>query len=70
MSQNEEINKMSLYNLAVVFGPTLLRPAAGDSQLTAVEHLCQGTNEVMMQTMILLYFLNLKAQNFNFPPRP
>lgn len=33
MTENEGINKMSLHNLATVFGPTLLRPSEKDSKI-------------------------------------
>ena len=56
-------NKMTLQNLATVFGPTLLRPALNDAQLQTVEELfCVGTREAMTQTSMLLYFLNLRAK--------
>lgn len=35
MAEKESINKMSLHNLATVFGPTLLRPAEKDSKIPA-----------------------------------
>lgn len=34
MTENESINKMSLHNLATVFGPTLLRPSEKDSKIS------------------------------------
>ena len=33
VADKESINKMSLHNLATVFGPTLLRPAEKDSKI-------------------------------------
>ncbi|CAG02470.1 unnamed protein product [Tetraodon nigroviridis] len=33
VSENESVNKMSLHNLATVFGPTLLRPSEKDSKI-------------------------------------
>ncbi|RXM91360.1 Breakpoint cluster region protein [Acipenser ruthenus] len=35
VAENEIINKMSLHNLATVFGPTLLRPSEKDSKIPA-----------------------------------
>lgn len=32
VAEKEPINKMSLHNLATVFGPTLLRPSEGESK--------------------------------------
>lgn len=34
VAENESINKMSLHNLATVFGPTLLRPSEKDSKIS------------------------------------
>ncbi|XP_060535891.1 active breakpoint cluster region-related protein isoform X2 [Cylas formicarius] len=61
----EEDNKMSLHNLATVFGPTLLRPAASkadggpkqkDGQRQK-ESLATGTVDVMAQAGILYCYL-------------
>lgn len=57
---------MTLNNLAVIFGPTLLRPAAKEVHRTPMEQLIFQNTEAMMQTAILLYLLNLKEKNFNF----
>lgn len=35
VAEKEGVNKMSLHNLATVFGPTLLRPAEKDSKIPA-----------------------------------
>uniref|UniRef100_A0A2R9A2J6 BCR activator of RhoGEF and GTPase n=1 Tax=Pan paniscus TaxID=9597 RepID=A0A2R9A2J6_PANPA len=35
VAEKEAVNKMSLHNLATVFGPTLLRPSEKESKLTA-----------------------------------
>lgn len=35
VAERESINKMSLHNLATVFGPTLLRPSEKDSKIPA-----------------------------------
>ncbi|XP_050301687.1 active breakpoint cluster region-related protein-like [Anthonomus grandis grandis] len=58
----EDDNKMSLHNLATVFGPTLLRPAASridhtkkDSQKK--DSLATGTVDVMAQAGILYCYL-------------
>jgi RhoGAP domain len=66
VAQQEQHNKMSLENLAVVFGPTLLRPAAKVTHKTAMEQLVLQNNEALMQTSILMYYLSLKADNFHF----
>ncbi|KAF4527893.1 hypothetical protein B566_EDAN011284 [Ephemera danica] len=58
--QNQHIitNKMSLHNLATVFGPTLLRPGSSPSGNTRHrDALAAGTVDVMAQAGILYHFL-------------
>jgi hypothetical protein len=56
INQQEPVNKMSLHNLATVFGPTLLRPS-----VNAITHhrdpLAAGTVDVMAQAGILYQYL-------------
>lgn len=56
--QQEAENKMSLHNLAMVFGPTLLRPGphAGKHK----DGLESSTVDVMAQAGILYCFLSAK----------
>lgn len=57
VAEKEPINKMSLHNLATVFGPTLLRP----SQVEHKGHLNMASDiwshDVMAQVQVLLYYL-------------
>ncbi|XP_061461217.1 active breakpoint cluster region-related protein isoform X2 [Rhineura floridana] len=57
VAEKEPINKMSLHNLATVFGPTLLRP----SELESKGHLSLASDiwshDVMAQVQVLLYYL-------------
>uniref|UniRef100_A0A8C5SM95 BCR activator of RhoGEF and GTPase n=2 Tax=Laticauda laticaudata TaxID=8630 RepID=A0A8C5SM95_LATLA len=66
VAEKENINKMSLHNLATVFGPTLLRPSEKDSKIPANPmHPMAMTDswslEVMSQVQVLLYFLQLET---------
>uniref|UniRef100_A0A3B4ZGP9 Breakpoint cluster region protein-like n=1 Tax=Stegastes partitus TaxID=144197 RepID=A0A3B4ZGP9_9TELE len=66
VAEKECINKMSLHNLATVFGPTLLRPAEKDSKIPAnpTQPISMGDSwslEVMAQVQVLLYFLQLET---------
>nr|XP_044988253.1 breakpoint cluster region protein isoform X2 [Jaculus jaculus] len=66
VAEKETVNKMSLHNLATVFGPTLLRPSEKESKLPAnPSHPVTMTDswslEVMSQVQVLLYFLQLEA---------
>ncbi|XP_078509002.1 active breakpoint cluster region-related protein-like [Lissotriton helveticus] len=56
VASRESVNKMSLYNLATVFGPTLLRPPQRDELLQPgfPSHISQ---EVVVQVQVLLYYL-------------
>ncbi|XP_063383871.1 active breakpoint cluster region-related protein [Cydia fagiglandana] len=58
VNQHEADNKMSLHNLATVFGPTLLRPggAAAGAKLRA-DQLAAGTVDAMAQAGILYCLL-------------
>uniref|UniRef100_A0A8C9YEB4 BCR activator of RhoGEF and GTPase n=1 Tax=Sander lucioperca TaxID=283035 RepID=A0A8C9YEB4_SANLU len=64
VAENESINKMSLHNLATVFGPTLLRPSEKDSKISNSSQPISMNDswslEVMSQVQVLLYFLQLE----------
>ncbi|XP_012726697.2 active breakpoint cluster region-related protein isoform X1 [Fundulus heteroclitus] len=59
VAEKEPINKMSLHNLATVFGPTLLRPSESESAKS--QHItCASdiwSHDVMAQVQVLLYYL-------------
>ncbi|KAL4660342.1 breakpoint cluster region protein [Arapaima gigas] len=66
VAENESVNKMSLHNLATVFGPTLLRPSEKDSKIPTnpTQPISMGdswSQEVMSQVQVLLYFLQLET---------
>ncbi|XP_067911562.1 PH_BCR_vertebrate and RhoGAP_Bcr domain-containing protein isoform X2 [Heterodontus francisci] len=66
VTEKEQINKMSLHNLATVFGPTLLRPSEKDSKIPmnptqAITMADSWSLEVMSQVQVLLYFLQLET---------
>ncbi|KAG8514504.1 Breakpoint cluster region protein [Galemys pyrenaicus] len=76
VAEKETVNKMSLHNLATVFGPTLLRPSEKESKLPAnpsqpISMTDSWSLEVMsqprppsslpLQVQVLLYFLQLEA---------
>uniref|UniRef100_A0A2K5ICE6 BCR activator of RhoGEF and GTPase n=1 Tax=Colobus angolensis palliatus TaxID=336983 RepID=A0A2K5ICE6_COLAP len=66
VAEKEAVNKMSLHNLATVFGPTLLRPSEKESKLPAspsqpIILTDSWSLEVMSQVQVLLYFLQLEA---------
>lgn len=64
VNRHEAQNKMSLHNLATVFGPTLLRPGTSNSRSDAKSRdpLAAGTVDVMAQAGILYCFLQLHMQ--------
>ncbi|XP_014891101.1 active breakpoint cluster region-related protein isoform X2 [Poecilia latipinna] len=59
VAEKEPVNKMSLHNLATVFGPTLLRPS--ESESAKGQHItCASdiwSHDVMAQVQVLLYYL-------------
>ncbi|XP_072949374.1 active breakpoint cluster region-related protein isoform X2 [Epargyreus clarus] len=57
VNQHESENKMSLHNLATVFGPTLLRPAAAAGGKQRADQLAAGTVDAMAQAGILYCLL-------------
>ncbi|XP_039628078.1 breakpoint cluster region protein-like [Polypterus senegalus] len=66
VAEKESINKMSLHNLATVFGPTLLRPSEKDSKIPSnptqpITMSDSWSLEVMSQVQVLLYFLQLET---------
>ncbi|KAB0370017.1 hypothetical protein FD755_017979 [Muntiacus reevesi] len=66
VAEKETVNKMSLHNLATVFGPTLLRPSEKENKLPAnpsqaLSMTDSWSLEVMSQVQVLLYFLQLEA---------
>uniref|UniRef100_A0A673BH37 Breakpoint cluster region protein-like n=1 Tax=Sphaeramia orbicularis TaxID=375764 RepID=A0A673BH37_9TELE len=65
VAENESANKMSLHNLATVFGPTLLRPSEKDSKISNSSQPISMNDswslEVMAQVQVLLYFLQLES---------
>nr|CAD7437711.1 unnamed protein product [Timema bartmani] len=61
---HEPQNKMSLHNLATVFGPTLLRPGSGKLESSKhKESLTASTVDVMAQAGILYFFLLRRAKS-------
>lgn len=66
VNKHEAQNKMSLHNLATVFGPTLLRPGTNSrSDAKSRDPLAAGTVDVMAQAGILYCFLQLHMQQNN-----
>uniref|UniRef100_A0A8B9FZ98 BCR activator of RhoGEF and GTPase n=1 Tax=Amazona collaria TaxID=241587 RepID=A0A8B9FZ98_9PSIT len=66
VAERESVNKMSLHNLATVFGPTLLRPSEKDSKIPSnptqpITMTDSWSLEVMSQVQVLLYFLQLET---------
>lgn len=71
VAKHEEVNKMTLKNLATIFGPTLLRPAARNSQTQTMEQLFfLSAHEAMMQTTILLHLMTIRASGIEFKCSP
>ncbi|XP_033833756.1 active breakpoint cluster region-related protein isoform X1 [Periophthalmus magnuspinnatus] len=67
VAEKEPINKMSLHNLATVFGPTLLRPS--ESESSKGQHITSASDiwshDVMAQVQVLLYYLQHPPISFS-----
>ncbi|XP_032823681.2 breakpoint cluster region protein isoform X2 [Petromyzon marinus] len=63
VAEHDSANKMTLHNLATVFGPTLLRPSEKDSKSSpaAIVSVDSWSLEVMAQVQVLLYFLQMES---------
>lgn len=53
---------MTIHNLSTIFGPTLLAPAAKESMANPLEMMSKGAEQVMKQSAIVHYFLNMMAK--------
>lgn len=64
INQNESQNKMSLHNLATVFGPSIIRPCSNTAGQSPSDLLTTSTVDVMAQAGILYFFLRRRASGF------
>lgn len=62
VSQYERANKMSLHNLATVFGPTMLHAGSDRDKKGSKDMLTTGTVDVMAQAGILHFFISRRAR--------
>ncbi|KAL3856236.1 hypothetical protein ACJMK2_011013 [Sinanodonta woodiana] len=65
VAKMEKENKMSLNNLATIFGPTLLHPAVRESAMISMDQIASVTQQAILQAEVLLYFLKLVALGRN-----
>jgi L-2-hydroxyglutarate oxidase LhgO len=77
VSQSEAENKMSLGNLATVFGPNLLRPPpkektneTSSTSESIAREMASGTLNVMSQSSIFYWFLRSKSDKIRLPTTP
>jgi RhoGAP domain len=67
VSRHEQRNKMSLQNLATVFGPTVLRPSKRNTIPKTTEQLFfLAANEAIVQTTVLYHILSMRANGAEF----
>ncbi|XP_068126405.1 active breakpoint cluster region-related protein isoform X4 [Hyperolius riggenbachi] len=64
VAEKEPINKMSLHNLATVFGPTLLRPSESETKVHMNLASDIWSHDVMAQVQVLLYYLQHQPISF------
>ncbi|KAJ8403868.1 hypothetical protein AAFF_G00347360 [Aldrovandia affinis] len=65
VSENEPVNKMSLLNLATIFGPTLLRPSEESSRGHIALLADIWSHDVMAQVQVLLFYLQRPPVSFS-----
>ncbi|XP_059141298.1 uncharacterized protein LOC131929110 [Physella acuta] len=65
VARNVGVNKMSIHNLATVFGPTLLAPASKQVSNDPMEMMCKGAEQVMLQSSVVSYLLGLAVSGRN-----
>ncbi|XP_028838595.1 active breakpoint cluster region-related protein isoform X1 [Denticeps clupeoides] len=66
VAEKEPVNKMSLHNLATVFGPTLLRPSESESSKAHITLASDiWSHDVMAQVQVLLYYLQHQPISFS-----
>ncbi|XP_073716778.1 active breakpoint cluster region-related protein isoform X2 [Misgurnus anguillicaudatus] len=66
VAEKEPVNKMSLHNLATVFGPTLLRPSEAESNKAHITLASDiWSHDVMAQVQVLLYYLQHQPISFS-----
>jgi hypothetical protein len=68
VNKHENHNKMSLHNMATVFGPTLLRPGTRNEGGGSTDLLAAGTVDVMAQAGILYFFLTRRSSEEAIQP--
>jgi len=61
IANQSDHNKMSLSNLATIFGPTLMHPAVKDSNMDPMVMMARAAKESSQQSEIVYYFLKLAA---------
>jgi len=66
IGDHSEKNKMPFHNLAVVFGPTLLKPADKTAPSDPMDLFSSGANDAMYQSGILYYLLTLRKKGIEF----
>ncbi|XP_067940389.1 active breakpoint cluster region-related protein-like isoform X2 [Watersipora subatra] len=66
VGEHESKNKMPFHNLAVVFGPTLLKPAVKKHASDTINLLSSGANDAMCQSGIIFYYLTLLKKGVQF----
>ena len=57
---------MPFHNLAVVFGPTLLKPAEKAQASNPMDLFSSSANDAMYQSGILFYYLTLLSKGTQF----
>jgi len=66
VADHESSNRMSVRNLAMIFGPTLLRCASREKAQTLEQLVSKGPHEFVVQSSLLNVVLELRASGVQF----
>jgi len=67
VAEHESSNRMSVRNLAMIFGPTLLHCSSCDHGAQTIQDLItKGPHEVVIQSSLLNTILELRAAGVQF----
>lgn len=65
VAKNSAVNKMSINNLATIFGPTLLHPAMKETDIDPMLQMVRAAHDAALQSEVVQYFIKLAASGRN-----
>lgn len=65
IAQRASVNKMSINNLATIFGPTLLHPAMKETSQDPILQMAQAAKDASIQCEVVQFFIRLAMKGKN-----